>query len=310
MIRCLTWCLLLLLLAVQAQLNCGGLKRLHFEVSTVQDAAELALAAARTGKVLTAIWYGALVLPEAFTVSSKTSLAITAIKSGKAAIIDGNSTTQLFIVNGNLTLTGITLQNGYANSQTAAGAINALASAFVVLQNCTLIGRKAVNGAAVVVDSKGTLQSDASQQLSSDPPEPTGSSIRAVGATVIVSSTVFELHEASSAVHASESTLTILNSTFRHNRAIEGAGISCNKNTTAYLTGCLFDSNLASRTAGAIVVFSQSQLIASDTNFTNNSAPQSGAVSIVVATSTTFTDCCAAHLEQYLDKLYNIYQQS
>jgi hypothetical protein len=297
MIRCLTWCLLLLLTIAQAQQNCGGLKRLHFDVSTAQDAAELAAAAACSGKVLAATWSGALVLSEAITISSKTSLTITAFKRGAAAIIDGNSTTQLFIVNGNLTMTGITLQNSYANSQTAVGAINALASAFVVLQNCTLIGRKALNGAAVVIDSKGTLQPDASQQLSSDPSEPTGSSIYAVGATVNVSSSMFELHEVNSAVYASESTVTILNSTFRHNRAIEGAGLSCNKNTTAYVTGCLFDSNLASRTAGAVVVFSQSLLIASNTNFTSNSAPQSGAVSIVDATSTTFTDvsttlCC------------------
>jgi Right handed beta helix region len=276
--RCIAWlAALLLLTAVQAQQKCEQLKKLHFDVITIQDAAELAAAAACSGNALTATWYGAKFLSETITVGSNTSLTITAA-SGKlfnAAAIDGNSTTQLFIVNGNLTITNLTLLNGFSSAQ--GGAITASASAYITLKNCKLTDNTATNGAAVFING-GTLQiDDSSFSFNVADEKGLGSSVHSVGATVSISSSVFT-NEANSAVFATDaSAVTVSNSTFSTNLAAlgGGAGLACQNSTIAYVSGCLFDSNQASQ-AGAIVVNSHSQLIASDTEFRSNTAVDGG----------------------------------
>jgi hypothetical protein len=289
--RCIIWLVaLFMLFTVQAQQSCEQLKKRHFNVSTVQDIAELAAAAACSGKALTATWHGALALSETITVGSTTSLAITAATGNQfsaAATIDGNSTTQLFVVNGNLTLTSMTLQNGLSSTQ--GGAINAVTSAFVVLQNCTLTGHRAAEGAAIFINSGGTLQIDDSS-FSYNAAGVSGSSIYATGATLNIRSSVF-INELNSAVYAEASTVAIINSTFSNNMADLGAGLACFKGTIANVSGCLFDSNQARSEAGAILVNTQSQLIASDTLFSSNTAGGgSGAVGTVVGSSAEFTN--------------------
>jgi hypothetical protein len=64
------------LIKLQAQQSCEELKWLNFDVRTVQDAVDLAAAAACNGKALTATWYGAQVLSDAITVGINTSLTI------------------------------------------------------------------------------------------------------------------------------------------------------------------------------------------------------------------------------------------
>eukprot|EP00953_Heterococcus_sp_UTEX-ZZ885_P041482 21161-Heterococcus_DN1.PRE.4 len=277
---------LLLLITTQAQHNCVQLKKRHFDISTVQDAAELTAAAACRGNSLTATWYGEVFLADTITVGNNTSLTITAASTA-AATIDGNSTTQLFLVNGDLTIAGVTLQNGYTRAQ--GGAINAVASASITLKNCTLIKHRALYGAAISI-FEGTLQIDGSSFSFNDAAE-AGSSIQATGATLNISSSVF-MNESNSAVYLEASTVTTLNSTFSNNTAEQGAGLVCFKGTTAYISGCLFDSNQADSQAGAISVVTQSQLIASDTVFSSNTAgAASGAIGTYDGSSAEFTNC-------------------
>jgi hypothetical protein len=275
--RCVIWLAALpMLITVQAQQSCKQLKRLSFDVSTAQDVAELAAAAACNGKALSATWNGALVLSDTITVGSNTSLTIKAA-TGKefsaAATIDGNSTTQLFVVNGNLSITGMSLQNGFAITQ--GGAINALASAFVVLKNCTLTRHRAPLGAAIFINSRGMLQID-DAYFSFNMAESIGSSVHAIKATVNISSSVF-VDEVNSAVFAKDaSTVTVINSTFSNSSGLLGAGVACLNSTALYVSGCLFDSNQASQTSGAIAIVSQSQMLATNTTFRSNTAVLSG----------------------------------
>jgi hypothetical protein len=275
--RCINWsAALLLLVTVQAQQSCEDLNKLNFDVSTAKDAAELTAAAACSGNALTATWHGALVLADTITVGSNTSLAITAT-SGKlfsaAATIDGNSTTRLFVVNGNLTITGITLQNGFSSIQ--GGAISASASAFVVLKNCRLTGHRAQAGAAISINSRGTLQIDDSK-FSLNAAELSGSSIYATRAIVFITSSVF-VNEVNSTVFATDaSTITEIDSTFGNSSGLVGTGVACLDSTSLYVSGCLFDSNQASQTSGAIAIVSQSRLLATNTTFRRNTAALGG----------------------------------
>jgi hypothetical protein len=285
--RCITWlAALLLLMTVQAQQSCEQLKRLNFDVSTAQDVVKLAAAAACNGKTLTATWNGALVLSDTITVASNTSLAITAASGKLFSAVDGKSTTQLFVVNGNLSITGITLQNGFTKMQ--GGAINVLPSAFVVLKNCTLTGHKAQGGAAIY-NSEGTLQIDNSK-FSLNAAELSGSSVYTTGATLNISSSVF-VNEVNSAVFARDaSTVTVINSNFSINSGLSGAGVACLNSTTLHVTGCLFDSNQASQASGAIAIVSQSQMLATNTTFRSNTAAFAGAIGTFDNSSAELTD--------------------
>jgi Right handed beta helix region len=292
---CIDWLTVLLLLtAVQALQKCEQLKKLHFDVLTVQDAAELAAAAVYSGNAFTATWNGAKILSETITVGSNTTLTIRAASGNlfnAAATIDGNSTTQLFIVYGNLTIINLTLQHGFSSTQ--GGAINVLPSAFVALKNCTLKGHRASNGAAIF-NTRGTLQIDdstfSSNAVDISSPEDLSGSIHATEAVVSISSSVF-MNEPNSAVYATDrSTVTVSNSTFSNNLATLGAALTCQNSTTAYVSGCLFDSNHA-QLAGAIAIITQSQLVASDTVFRSCTADVAGgAVGISDAISAEFTN--------------------
>jgi hypothetical protein len=177
-----------------------------------------------------------------------------------------------FVVNGNLSITDITLQNSYG---TAGGAITGFASVYIRLKNCTPTGHKALYGAAILIGSNGTLQLDETN-FSFNTVEGVGSSIHATRATVIISSSAF-VNEANSAVFATTaSTLIINNSTFSNSSGLSGAAIACLRSTTVYISGCLFDFNQASRSSGAIAILSQSRLVASDTVFRSNTADLGG----------------------------------
>jgi hypothetical protein len=288
---CAAWFTALrLLTTVKAQQNCDQLKVFHLDVLTMQDVAELAAAAACSGNTLTATWYGAKILSETITVGSNTSLTITAASGNifNAAAIDGNSTTQLFIVYGNLMITNMTLLNGFSSTQ--GGAITVVPSAFAALKCCTLTGHRAAEGAAVFID-RGTLQIKDST-FSSNAAEQVGSSIYASGAVVNIMSSVF-MNESNSAVYATDGeTVTVINSTFSNNLATQGSGLTCQNSTTAYVSECLFDSNQATVSGGAITILIQSQLIASNTLFNSNTAKSGsgGAVVTFAASSAEFTN--------------------
>eukprot|EP00953_Heterococcus_sp_UTEX-ZZ885_P004357 2860-Heterococcus_DN1.PRE.1 len=181
----------------------------------------------------------------------------------------------------------MTLQNGFNSAQ--GGAIYILPSASVVLKNCTLLHNKAYAGAAIF-NSRGTLQIDGSS-FGFNAAASSGSSIHATGATLNISSSLF-MNETNTAVYAEASTVAIVNSTFSQNSATFGAGLACFKGTIAAVSRCFFDSNEASSEAGAISVVTQSQLIASDTVFSSNTAGvASGAIGTFDDSSAELTHC-------------------
>jgi hypothetical protein len=157
---CLLWFLLELVLQVSttssAQLlqPCQRLEKLRYDIYAVQDAEQLAAAAACTGVALQATWHAAVILRSTITVATGTSLTMTAAP-GASASVDGAGTVQLFTVRGNLTVIGLTLKNGYGDAVGAA--IHGIDSSHVIVQNCMLTGHNTVQFGAAVASLNSTL---------------------------------------------------------------------------------------------------------------------------------------------------------
>jgi hypothetical protein len=152
-------CFLLLLLLGELcraqQSTCVRLRKLHYDVHTVQDAEELAAAAACADVSLQATWHTNVVLRSTITVAKGTSLTVTAA-AGASASVDGAGTVQLFtVLGGNLTVIDLALKNGYGDANGAA--INGLDSSHVIIQNCELTGHSTIQFGAAVACQNGTL---------------------------------------------------------------------------------------------------------------------------------------------------------
>jgi Right handed beta helix region len=87
-------------------------------VTSAADAAVLIKAALCPAATVRAVWHGSVQLPKTIVVADGTSLTLTGANV-RSAVIDGASKLQLFNVFGDLTLSNLTLSNGFSNNGSA-----------------------------------------------------------------------------------------------------------------------------------------------------------------------------------------------
>jgi CSLREA domain-containing protein len=167
--------------------------------------------------------------------------------------IDGGEETGLFDISGaEVTISGLTLQNGLAD---AGGAIHNASKTVLTLTNC-LISKNASNGFAGGILNEGAL---------------------------IIDKVTFHDNTASAEgggiVSNGNSKLTILNSTFDENAASTlGGAIASSENATIEIVNSTLADNSAGTSGGAIVVTGGSLTIANSTISTNSAGSTGGGV--------------------------------
>jgi hypothetical protein len=188
--------ILCLCVAARAAAQCTGAKTVNFAIANTNDAAKVAAAAACPNKVIQVTLKAAITLTKPIVVSASTSLSINGANN-TAASFSGNSKAQLFDVQGNLTLTGVTLQDAF--SQDYGGAINSTASAVISITGCHFQSCKAEKGGAIHNAGNLAIKNSGFQNNSATL---SGGSIEAgTGSELSISSTLFDSNLAGKQLH-------------------------------------------------------------------------------------------------------------
>ena len=219
--------------------------------SCTEAAFNTALATANSGGGTITFNCGAAVTTIPFTSQKSILTNDVTINGNDLIILSGGNTTAIFYVNGGLTfrLQHITLSNG--KSGTEGGAIYSI-GAQVVLESVQLLNNTATNKGGAVhcyVGTGGTLT--VSDSLFQNNTSKAGGAIFNDGCVAVISNSTFTTNQASSgggglggALHnASPATLTVTNSLFQGNSALDGGGVYIASGSTATLNTVTLKSN-------------------------------------------------------------------
>lgn len=250
---------------------------------------------------------GTMAVTAAMTVPSSSSLVLV---GGGTVSLDGGHTTQIFIVHGSLTISGLTLEDASVTDLGGAiysdGTLTVEDSAFV--GNLSSSNTSPFSGAGGAIYSLGTLVvRDSSFSDNSATAAGLGGAIYNGGSLTIAGSTFSGNSVSGSSVSASsggailnDGTMVVSGSTFSGNTAAnsggEGGAVSNDDTANLTVTTSTFRGNLAVN--GAAIASSGTLLVAGDT-FTGNRASNGGGAifnvspSMTVANS-TFTGNSAA----------------
>jgi predicted outer membrane repeat protein len=285
-----SFAILSLCLVARAAAQCTGAKNVNLAITSNADVKKLTAAAACPNKVIQVTLKAAVTLTEPIVVSATTSLSINGAKN-TARSFDGAGTAQLFNVQGNLTLVGVTLQGG--SSPDYGGAINSTASAFISIRDCTFQGCKAKQGGAI--HTKGNLDITSSQFKSSIATSTGGAIEAGTGSELSIASTLFDTNLAGKQLQQSIVYNYIFSCTKLLTNVVCGSVITLAELGGAVaaagsldISNCNFKNNKASASGGAVIAISSSgsskgaaavpqlkQSIA-NTTFSANSAAVSG----------------------------------
>ncbi|MBN1678737.1 MAG: hypothetical protein JW966_00500 [Anaerolineae bacterium] len=175
-------------------------------------------------------------------------------------IINGAGLYRPFRITGaDVTITGVTIQNGYTTG----------------------------NGGAIFNTGGGTLTVSDST-FTSNEADFYGGAINSTGGTMTVSNSTFSGHIADSggAIDTNGGTLTVSNTTFDDNWAASGGGAINTNGGTVTVSNTTFDGNSSSGYGGAIENWNGCTLTVSNATFDGNSAAFGGAISNYGSSST------------------------
>ncbi len=219
--------------------------------SCTETAFNTALAIANSGGGTITFNCGAAVTTIPFTSQKSILTNDVTINGNDLIILNGGNTTGLFLVNGGLTfrLQHITLSDG--NSGVRGGAIEST-GAQVVLETVQLLNNHATNqGGAVYcyVGTGGTLT--VSDSLFENNASKAGGAIFNDGCVAVISNSTFKTNQASNGIgglgggihNAAPATLTVSNSLFQGNSALDGGGLYIATGSTATLNTVTLKSN-------------------------------------------------------------------
>jgi hypothetical protein len=127
--------------------GCRNLPTQTIDVHTTADVEKLSSLALCPNALLKAAIHGTVALRKPISVATNTTLILAAADATKQSVLDGMGTTNLFEVGGTLNITGLTLQNGFAE---AGGVITAAPASRVSLLGCKLLSNKAKYGSAII----------------------------------------------------------------------------------------------------------------------------------------------------------------
>jgi predicted outer membrane repeat protein len=207
-------------------------------IANSNDALQLGNMTACPDQLLDVQWAGAVTLLSTIVVGAGTVLSITGTTADAA--IDGTNTVGLFDVTGELTLSGVTLRNGY---QQAGGAVLCQVGCSLSISTCVFSKNSATYGAAIYTYSNriyifdSTFEQNAASTaagaiyIDTDLQQQTVSSLKRLIATSVP---------------------TIVNTVFDTNTAVEEGGAILFRCKALTLNGCTLYGNTAGTSGGAI----------------------------------------------------------
>ena len=217
--------------------------------SCTEAAFDTALAAANSGGGTITFNCGAAVKTITFT-GQKNILANVTINGNNLIILDGGNATRLLYVNGGLTfrLQHITLSNSKSGAE--GGAVYSIGSQ-VFLESAQLLNNTTISkgGAVYCAGTAGTLT--VSDSLFENNTAQAGGAIFDDGCAAVISNSTFKTNHASSGAgglgggihNAAPATLTVNNSLFQGNTALDGGGLYIASGSTATLNTVTLKSN-------------------------------------------------------------------
>lgn len=266
--------------ALQAAVNCSG------------------------GGQVEAVWAGSVTLDATIGIGAGTFLSLSG-QDDTAAVVGAATGSRLFSVSagGGLQITGLTLRGG---TGTEGGAIRS--SGAVTLEGCVLDGNEATSGDGGGVWADGGSVDIMGGEFLDNVASKRGGAVRVVNTTLSVSDgAVFENNKAeeggaifglgapeNTTAEGSGRAITLTNSTFRSNNAstetpleipsyappwdwLEGGGALALSQALVEIKGCMFDSNHAQLSGGAIHAGESREAVVLDgCTFRNNTTPGFG----------------------------------
>lgn len=233
-----------ILVFVAASAHAGG------TVSTCNEAS--LLAALTGGGTVTFDCSGTIVLTNTITVGANTTID----GDGHEATISGNNAVQVFYVGSTVTLNlkGLTIADGNAIPAGApgGGAVETWGGS-VTIDDSVLLNNRAFSGGAVYVQNGGTV---------------------AVSRSTFSNNSAYDQGYYGGAVFAKDSTLTVIDSTFSDNAAIEGGAIWSDCDVLD-VSRCTFSNNMSGSSGGAIATLGTAR-VSNSTFYSNVSYDEYG----------------------------------
>jgi predicted outer membrane repeat protein len=253
-------------------------------IANSNDALQLGNLTACPDQLLDVQWAGAVTLLSTIVVGAGTVLSITS--STADAAIDGTDTVGLFDVTGELTLSGLSLRNGY---QQAGGAVLCQVGCSLNISTCVFSKNSAVYGAAIYTYSNRMDISDSTFEQNA--------ASTAAGAIYIDADQQQQTGSSLKLGQITTSVPTIVNTVFDSNTAVEEAGAILFRCAALILNGCTFYGNTAGTSGGAIYDYRNADVLKkpkdtfklSNSMFISNKAAtkQGGALYLTATTAIT-----------------------
>ena len=210
-------------------------------------------------------------------------------------VISGNNASRIFNVSssGNLTLNGLTLQNG--NTTTLGGGI--YNDGTVTLTNCTVTGCTAVDYGGGI-SNNGTLTLTGSTISNNHNGGNFGGGIMndLAGSLTVTNTTISGNSAGAGAGIYSDGTLTLTNSTITGNTAtvvdangVSGSGGGLLAAGTTTISNCIFSGNTASNDGGGLIVILSANVKVINCAFSGNTAQDGGGISGAVNNNPGYT---------------------
>ena len=214
-------------------------------------------------------------------VATGTTAALESV--GEAVYLSGGKSTELFTVNGSLTLDGLTLENGSAPN---GGAIYDNSGGTLAVTNSTFSGNTAGSGTATgdggAIYSAGTLTVSNSTFSHNGSSFGDGGAIYSTG-TLTVTNSTFSGNSPSSyggAIYNHAGTLTVTQSTLTGNSAAIGGALYNHAGTLTVISSTFSGNNAPSQSSsgggGAIANNRDGTLTVTNSTFSDNSAASGG----------------------------------